>query len=709
MLKADMRGASRSAPYKIEGVKYMPDFRYILRYYIDPGYEEDTRIAELIDFCKNSSIKEVMLFFNPEEVNNGHITLDEIAPWLDMAKKIKAALSANGIALSINPWETLLHSPRGRKLKPGQNFRLMVGESGKDNGVTVCPLCQNWQAYICELWAHVAKVLQPDAMWIEDDWRLHNHGRVLGWGGCFCDEHLRIFSERAGVSQVSREELISKVYGAGAVHPWRKIWFDLNGESMLPPVRALRQAVTTVSPRTRIALMCGGTDINSLEGRNWHALQEAAGFAPAFQVRPTMSPYTEVRSMMQYPVPARMIVAALKRPLEICPELETGPRHGIYSKSSTFAGWQLEQCATFGANAITINHFDMLGCGTCTAPDFDKMLKAKYPRLCAVSKLALDDDNSVGANILFSPEVSRFVEAEKPGINRLNNRSHEWGNVAEILGFSHRYTTRVEAPSKQPVLVSGQTLNAFNDDDIRKLLSGNVILDAVSAVGLIKRGFENFLGVKDPVRHYHNVSAFSYEEITEADAAVYGVPYPRLTLQRACRQLWQFTPIDGAVEILSKVKKYDHSDMFGCTFCYSNALGGRVTVLAMPMGDQGDSEWFYMGYFSPFRRIFMQKLLRHTAPEMAGAFTEDFPCQTSRVKYGQGEFFAILNSTTDTAKETVIRINKIPAGKVEILDDSGNWTPCRELQITDLGNGNARLTFARPLPALAGLMFRITR
>ena len=60
----------------------MNDFRYILRYYIDPGYCENERIAELVDFCQNSCIKEVMLFFNPEEVNNGHITLEELARFI---------------------------------------------------------------------------------------------------------------------------------------------------------------------------------------------------------------------------------------------------------------------------------------------------------------------------------------------------------------------------------------------------------------------------------------------------------------------------------------------------------------------------------------------------------------------------------------------------------------------------------------------------
>ncbi len=684
----------------------MKPFRYILRYYIDPGYEEDARIAELLEFCKSSSIGEVMLFFNPEEVNNGHITKTEIVPFIVMAKKIKAVLASAGIAMSINPWATTLHSPRGRKLKPGQDFRLMVGATGQNNGVTVCPLCKNWLAYICDLWSYVAAELQPEAMWIEDDFRLHNHGRVLGWGGCFCEEHLRLFSERVGKT-VSREELIANVYSAGKVHPWRKIWFDLNGETMVPPVKALREAVQNASPRTRIALMCAGTDINSMEGRNWHAVQDAAGFEPAFQVRPTMSPYTEVWSMRQYPVPARMITAVLKRPLEICPELETGPRHGAYSKSNTFCGWELEQCVTFGASAVTINHFDMLGCGVCTAPGFGAMLKKKYPRLSAVRALGLDDDNSQGANILFSENISRYVESDCDGkISAINARSHEWGNVAEILGFSHRYTNKI-TPSLQPYLVSGQTLNAFSDEEVKQLLSNAVILDGVAAAALIKRGLGKYLGLSSPVLHYHNVSAYSYEEIDEADPAVYGVPYPRLTLQRACRQLWEFTPADAGVKVLSVVKKYDHTTMFGCTFSYRNALGGKVIVLATPMGDQGDDEWFYMGYFNPFRRIFMQKLLRHAAPDMAGCCTEDFPCQTVRISYDGGVFFAALNATSDPAPQIVLNIQQMPKGTLEVLSESGTWESTGDVTATSAENNGVKLTFARTLPQLSTLMFRI--
>ena len=32
-------------------------FRYILRYYIDPGFAEDKRIAELLELCKKGRIE----------------------------------------------------------------------------------------------------------------------------------------------------------------------------------------------------------------------------------------------------------------------------------------------------------------------------------------------------------------------------------------------------------------------------------------------------------------------------------------------------------------------------------------------------------------------------------------------------------------------------------------------------------------------------
>ena len=47
----------------------------------------------------------------------------------------------------------MLHADRGRKLKEGQNFRLMVDLYGNEATAVACPLCSNWQKYIAKMYS----------------------------------------------------------------------------------------------------------------------------------------------------------------------------------------------------------------------------------------------------------------------------------------------------------------------------------------------------------------------------------------------------------------------------------------------------------------------------------------------------------------------------------------------------------------------------
>ena len=106
-------------------------FRYILRYYIDPGFAEDKRIAELLELCKKGRIEEVMFFYNPEELFQGYPDDAEVESWFALAKKVKAALDGAGILMSINPWTTTVHVSRGRKFTEKQHVRsIRTGRSG---------------------------------------------------------------------------------------------------------------------------------------------------------------------------------------------------------------------------------------------------------------------------------------------------------------------------------------------------------------------------------------------------------------------------------------------------------------------------------------------------------------------------------------------------------------------------------------------------
>ena len=51
----------------------------------------------------------------------------------------------------------------------------MVDVEGNEAKLCVCPLCGEWQKYIARLYARYAE-LEPSILWVEDDFRLHNHG-----------------------------------------------------------------------------------------------------------------------------------------------------------------------------------------------------------------------------------------------------------------------------------------------------------------------------------------------------------------------------------------------------------------------------------------------------------------------------------------------------------------------------------------------------
>ncbi|NMB96803.1 MAG: hypothetical protein GYA02_09365 [Clostridiaceae bacterium] len=65
------------------------NYKYILRFAVEPGNNEDERLYQLIDFCKTALIDEVMFFINCEELNQGHLTIEQTKPWMDVIKKVK--------------------------------------------------------------------------------------------------------------------------------------------------------------------------------------------------------------------------------------------------------------------------------------------------------------------------------------------------------------------------------------------------------------------------------------------------------------------------------------------------------------------------------------------------------------------------------------------------------------------------------------------
>ena len=180
---------------------------YSFRFCCDPGFNDRREIASLRRFVREAQIDDVAVFCNVEELNTGHMTEEEQETiWLRLLCDVQAALAPEGVHLSVNHWHSLMHADLGKTLPQSQPFRRMVDMDGREADLCVCPMCERWQTYFAGLYARYA-ALSPHILWVEDDFRLHNHD-PLRWGGCFCPAHMREYARRAGKPELTREEFV---------------------------------------------------------------------------------------------------------------------------------------------------------------------------------------------------------------------------------------------------------------------------------------------------------------------------------------------------------------------------------------------------------------------------------------------------------------------------------------------------------------------
>ena len=209
-------------------------FRYIFRFCCDPGFNDEAELQALERYVREARIDDVAVFANVQELNTGHMTREEQDVYLRLMERVRDLLSGMGVTFSINHWHSVMHADLGKRMDPALDFRPMVDVEGNEAALCVCPLCEKWQRHIAGLYARYAQ-LEPSILWVEDDFRLHNHDALLLAGYrdwfCYCGEHLRQFNERFGTSY-DRTSLLRDMLRPGQPHPVRAQWLRFQGEAI---------------------------------------------------------------------------------------------------------------------------------------------------------------------------------------------------------------------------------------------------------------------------------------------------------------------------------------------------------------------------------------------------------------------------------------------------------------------------------------------
>lgn len=640
-------------------------FMNCLRIAIVPGWHEEERIRSVKDFCLKHGFGNVMLFINAEEYNQGHMTIEEAKPWVETMKRAKAVLNEAGISVSVNPWIEWGHLDRGRKLKPGQNFTTMVDMNGKKTQMVACFYDENWRRYYLSFMEYLLRELQPDVYWIEDDFRLHNHGD-LEYGGCFCDLHMKKYNEKLG-THYTREEFVRKVFAEGGLTPERKAWADVSREGIREIAEILGRKIAEVSPDTDVALMSSAPSSHGLEARDWKGVLEGLSQGKEKTNRIHLPAYAEVSGKLYYHAfqSVSMVIRALSPDdTRIMPELENAT-FNTFSKDSRFLRFQVESAIPLVLSGMTYDIFDFVGNGAIEAFGYGDAVEAINPYLQGVMDLKLSFRNMGGIVIPIDERAVYYRKYKDRWGDLAPYGEYAMGAFLAEAGFTCKYSTEKEF-SGEIVCLTGDNIQYFTDAQLETLFRNNyVLLEGGGALELYSRGLGRLADIAEAEFIEGDTDVQSYEQ-DECGLDPNGIRGCRASAQKS---LGDYVRQDYTVQPEILTKMYD--SRFG--YVGNGAAKGR-NFAALPYVINR----LLFEQFHDLRRAALWAILRD-APVKTPLVYSDYAAIVPYIFEEKDKFVLMLINTTVNCFDSVrLALKNVPSAKgIEEVGRDGKTVPCR--------------------------------
>ena len=628
-------------------------FLHCLRIQFYPGHYEDERIAEVVDYCVKYGFDNVMIFINAEEYNVGHMTKEEAKPWLKTMKKAKAALQEKGISVSLNPWMELGHLDRCRPLKNGQDFTTQVDYDGGRCEMVACPLCKNWKKYFLDFYQFIIKEFEPDTVWVEDDFRLHNHGD-LKFGGCFCDLHMQRYNARLG-TKYTREEFTDRLFRKKSEKKVKKAWLDVNREGMAELAKEIGDAIAALGLGTKVGLMSSMHEKHALEGRDWHSLHK--GFAAGGPIidRLHLPCYDEISAKKYYLAFNRLPFhcrALLPKNTVVYPELENGS-FSTFTKDARFLQFQLESAIPLCIKGMTYDIYDFVGNGIVHGFGYGEAVQEITPYLDGVTGLSLQYETLQGIVLPIDEKTAYKRNAKVNGFDDLYPEESYFNAYLVSLGITAKASTRKSFQGKIVALGGGNAYN-FTKAQLIKLFQDNfVVVDGGAARILMDRGLGDLIGASGYQTYVGEHGVHSYEEVKEG-IEINGKKGYRVT---AFGKSGDYVKIDYQNEAGAQSFVYDY-------------LGNKIGVGAMDGGKYFVIPYVIDGvHFEQYHDLRVQLLKRFLRKSEATlVFTNHAGVYAYLYQQKAKKVLIVVNSTEEDFQTTDLELQNVEFTKLFAID-----------------------------------------
>jgi hypothetical protein len=616
--------------------------RYMLRRTLFPWKPRET-IDEVISFCREYGVDEVVWKIDTEEFSHGIPTLDRIRTYVPWLNESRERLEKTGVVMSINPWVTVGMRDAGWDLRTTfPEFDWLTDIDGTETKSQACPLnpaFQEWLASAYELYASTG----PRLLWIEDDIRVQNHRPARFT--CFCPKHREAFSRITGRNW-SRDQLREEILRPGEPSPVRTQWIDFVGGVIAEVIELLSARIHGRFPGTQLALMCSSPAMHATEHRDWDRIMKAvAGPHPFVVIRPCMGNYSEVSPQGLYGSRQRLssTMKCVRLPVHSCTEIENWP-FSRFSKSARFTRAQLLLSASLRCQSMTLNLYDHVGTPLAEEPQYGEALRSTRAPVDALVALCPPDATERGFGMLH-PEDGPKHKRLAPGaiFGDIAMGEENWAMPLQALGLS------VTWQPSPVVAVTGSKLEAYSRPELEVLFSRGVLLDLSALESLEQMGLAKELAGVTVERAFRRI-----ERETPAEELVdpsFGGPGRYMTVDHIPLRvrIGQIRP-EGHARVISQLVNPDRERVLPAFVLFENKFGGRVAVCPYDLNEEV-RPWFLNWH--------RQRQLKAVADWL---FREQTPLQVDGGAYP----LAIRTDTADSTVVSIFNLSQDPWPRVEV-------------------------------------------
>lgn len=562
-------------------------------------WEKDEDFEQLLRVIESTAMADEFALFTND--NHTPPPLEIMRPRFAILKRRIATLKERGYRAGINHLCTLGHAYENVR-HAATCGRWMVSSSGLQCPGNFCPSDPEWrESYIRECYTLAAEC-HPDFIWIDDDVRLSNHGKIYDFG-CFCPECFPRLSAFIGYQgELAQLPEFFECADETERRRRRAALIEWNGRVINDLAGYIERVVHAVDPSIILGQMDGFQPICGLDFAGHAAALSGPERRPVWW-RPGGGFYFD-RCPDELLAKANSIgreIALMPDSIEVIQaELESFNYQRL-NKSNFITALEPQIYCAAGATGVAYNVF-----GQNDWDDFDVNL----PLIEALN-----------GNRAFLDRIVRSTRRIHPrgvfdGTGRMIHLSHhgqdgKWLTLSgsDDPGFSGSELQKLGIPAAYAAenaclyAVTGQAVEAMNDSEIRAMLAKGAYLDGFALRELNRRGYEEFTG-------------FAIREIIEDDAIESFCNHPlnagAAGKQRNGRQsfwyepAWSLEPAPGA-EVLSSCVDYSGAELGKClSGVFVNSLGGRIAV-------EGYYPWGTMFYRCQAERI--KRLFRWLSKE----------------------------------------------------------------------------------------------